>query len=369
MAKNPFSGGLQNLAKLYSLNVASYHALRRQYHGDQTVRFKFFLTSFVRLHAMLFAGTIQMHADYLLAIDSKASNNNANNTTLVTELHQILSSTVLPSSLNRDEVEELLDTLMKDLDLLIYTPKVTELHLMRLVAICFFAIHFAENPEQRFGEACFGQESSFLSSLSSIDDAADAESEESMAARTKVQSFALIALFKLMTKVASKWNEGMMSSDKTRRQLTAKMLPMLSTFADWMDHHSIYLSAKESASSQPAADYLGGVALPGVFADLASPATSKMTEQHWQRAYHASRDDVRLEVRIRSSMKTAFSMMQDALSKELRASGHDQGEEVLKGAKPGLILREHAELRGYLPVLHCCEVRGDACAHICPRCT
>lgn len=344
LAKNPFSGGLANLAKLFSLNTESYRSLHRQYRGDANIRFKYFLTSFVRLHSLLFSWTIQMHADHAHLPD-------ASQTALVTELNGILSNSVLKGTqgMNTEEFHELLENLLRDLDLLIFTPKLTDLHLLRLVAICIFSIHFADTPERN-------AESSFLSSLSSIEDST-AEAEE-IAHRTKVQSLALTVLFKLVSRVAGKWAEGM--ADKSKRPLTAKLLPMLSTFADWAGHHTIYMSAREP---EPAAQFSADVALPAVFAD------SALSEAAWNDRYRADREDIRMEARTRSMMKAAVAAMKDELERDLstHSKGAGLGSDILSSTKPGMILREHAELRGYLPLIHCCEVSQQFalyCVHI-----
>lgn len=384
LAKMPFSGGLQNLAKLYSINVESFRSLQRQYHGDHNSRFKFFLTSFVRLNGLLFGWTINMHRDYIVLtggdeLSTQSSVALGNDSIAVNQLHEMLSSSVFKASskyVNEVEFSELLEAVMRDLDLLINTPKLTDLHLLRLVAICIFSVHFAESPE-RCGIEGSGNDgaNSFLSSFSSVEDSqpqADYSEAEEVEYRTKVQSLALSMLFKLVSRIAAKWTENITSAEKNRRTFNNKMLLMLSTFADWAGHHTVYLTSQDAetmptVSLSVPSSFVEDVVKPSVFGDDVRPASSvpetlsapqpkafPMSEEKWRALYRADRDFTRSEARSRSTMKSSLSMMKEHLAKSLSIHGKG-GEDILSTVQPGMILREHAELRGYLPILHCCE--------------
>eukprot|EP00981_Chlorochromonas_danica_P006442 scaffold1389_cov251-Ochromonas_danica.AAC.40 len=380
LAKMPFSGGLQNLAKLYSINVESFRSLQRQYRGDHNSRFKYFLTSFVRLNGLLFGWTINMHRDYIVLTggdepSTQSSVALGNDSIAVNQLHDMLSSSVFKTSskyVNEVEFSELLEEVMRDLDLLINTPKLTDLHLLRLVAICIFSVHFAESPE-RCGIEGNDSGNSFLSSFSSVEDSqpqADYSEAEEVEYRTKVQSLALSMLFKLISRVAAKWTENISSAEKNRRTFNNKMLLMLSTFTDWAGHHTVYLTSQD-AETMPAVSlsvpstFVEDVVKPSVFGDDVRPVSSvpetstqskafPMSEEKWRALYRVDRDFTRSEARSRSTMKSSLSMMKEHLMKSLSAHGKG-GEDILSTVQPGMILREHAELRGYLPILHCCE--------------
>jgi hypothetical protein len=225
LAKQPFSGGLQNLAKVFAHNVDTYRSLQRQYRGDPSIRFKHFLTSYVRLHSLLFTWSIDMHLDYLHTHNSyiqrdeilliqeiqktlKASNTNNKG-------NMQLTPTAVIAGYEKEEEEffNILDELLRDLDLLIYYPKLSDLHLLRLAAIGIFSVHFAENPmhASTSGNASANTNTtdspSFLFSLSSIEDSAPGtqnsnsnNDHDEVVNRTKIQSYALVALFKVITR-------------------------------------------------------------------------------------------------------------------------------------------------------------------------
>jgi len=258
---------------------------------------------------------------------------------------------------------------LKDLDLLLLNSRLTELHLLRLVAISMFFVHLADSPERISTSSSTPLDplnSSLLSSLSSIEDSQLENETADMAEagyRTKVQSLALTVVFKLVAKVASKYAESNASSDKTRRQGAQKMLAMLSTFADWAGHHTVYLTAVEPVDGDIAGDALATseeeeeLTLPAVFGDLGvKPSPSSATSpEAWRAKYRSDKQDFRNEARARSMMKAALGMMKDDLDRDLAL--HAKGvADILSHVKEGMLLREHAELRGYLPVIHCCEV-------------
>jgi hypothetical protein len=181
-------------------------------------------------------------------------------------------------------------------------------------------------------------------------------------------------------RVASKWTECTLSSDKAKRSVGQKLLPMLSVFADWASHHSVYLQSKDTGDLNTNTSSNNNVVLSSPEEDLAIPAVFRetleqlpatitanatnsstdakyandviLTEADWKNKYLVDREEVRNEVRIRSTMKAALSMMKEDLEKYAQGRTDD----VLSTVKPGMVLREHAELRGYLPVIHSSEV-------------
>lgn len=196
------------MAQLFDMNQSSYEAqqeqLRRmgEVHGRKgdTLRFKFFLTNFVRLHAYLFSWSVRMHLLYLKNAGVVSSQNSTESTTLLSKLDDSLGRKLLKSSRKVDieMLQQLTVSVLEDFDHLLQLGRLNDLHLLRLLAISIFTVHFAEMPETTLlstdsNFSSFLQSSSVRSTQASIEPANKPD-------RTLIQSQALIALFGLVNR-------------------------------------------------------------------------------------------------------------------------------------------------------------------------
>jgi len=147
MCKVPFSGGVENLVRLFSCNKVIYEQMRKQFiheslksaKADSSLKFRFFLTTFVRFHGILFALSVKMHLDYTELIAS------TNQNCLLSKLNSQLSTIVQTNEEDPFKyAEKLLASLFEDFDEIVQTVKMSDLHLLRLVAVGFFSVHFSE---------------------------------------------------------------------------------------------------------------------------------------------------------------------------------------------------------------------------------
>lgn len=192
MSQQPFSGGLENMARLFCGNTIIFEQLQRQKlreilkssRNESFFRFKFFLTSFVRLHGLLFGLSIRMHAENTLS--------SAPDSALLIKLNSLLSPVL---AVEHDDIfkycEDLLSGLLEDFDTVVNFVKMTDLHLLRLIGISIFFIHFAEvNFSKVLLDNQFKQ--TLVDGLHLVDTEFDA--------RSRMQSYSLMCLYGIVSR-------------------------------------------------------------------------------------------------------------------------------------------------------------------------
>jgi hypothetical protein len=368
MTQNPFIGGFENLARLFALNRNSYDSLKMQLQREnssftvsaasnqnkakkiENLKFKFFLTSFVRLHSYFFAWTIRMHLDYLKTVDEGLSQESVESSTLLLQMNDLLSKSVLKDKadvINFTELQEMTMAVLEEFDDLILSQKLTDLHLLRLTAVSMFSIHFAELPSVGvFSDANFTtflQQSSH-SSHSVLENAGKSEPKY----RSMIQSLCLTSLYGLIARAALKVANNDAGEKHHRKGFLDKALPMLSIFSEWIGQHpTLLLNSDEVPSKQQnegQEDEEEDVIPPSVFADFQKETS---TMEKWRSKYCSNKDHVRIEARARSNMKSALSMLKDCWEKDSHIA---TAPPAVDNDTVTLLLRENAELRGYLPM-------------------
>ena len=404
MADNAFTGGFENIARLFAVNKSSYEQLHQQVQRPNfsdlrsrkpdNTKFKYFLTSFVRLHGILFAWSIRMHLEYLKAtgggnttveekaVSSSQKSASHESSSLLSHLNDIMSSSVLKGvtdEIQIDQIHGMIMSLLEELDVQLHSQKLTDLHLLRLVAISIFSVHFAENPEfsclnttnegaKDKNTGSGGDLSVFIHSCSMASsgdgqapDSTGTSGSGSLTYRSKIQSLALVAIFGLVNRVTQRLTSAE-SHEKNRKVYNDKILAMLSIFCEWLGQHPTYLSVvseievQGSITSAPRGE---DVALPSFFADLsASSMLSSMVFTsvedtplgRWRKKFFSGKDLVLMETRARSSLKGVLGLLKESVSTEGNARVGSSGYNQSKDPSTCLLLREHAELRGYLPL-------------------
>jgi hypothetical protein len=368
MTQTPFIGGFENLARLFALNRNSYDSLKMQLQREnssfavsaasnqnrakkiENLKFKFFLTSFVRLHSYFFAWTIRMHLDYLKTADEGLSQDSVESSTLLLQMNDLLSKSVLKDKaevINFTELQEMTMAVLEEFDDLILSQKLTDLHLLRLTAVSMFSVHFAELPSIGvFSDANFTtflQQSSH-SSHSVLENMGKNEPKY----RSMIQSLCLTSLYGLIARAALKVANNDAGEKHHRKGFLDKALPMLSIFSEWIGQHpALLLNSEEVPSKQPSEgqeDEEEDVIPPAVFADFQKETS---TMEKWRSKYCSNKDHVRIEARARSNMKSALSMLKDCWEKDSHIA---TAPPAVDNDTVTLLLRENAELRGYLPM-------------------
>jgi hypothetical protein len=412
MSDNAFTGGFENIARLFAVNKSSFEQLHQQVQRPNfseqlrsrkpdNTKFKYFLTSFVRLHGIFFAWSIRMHLEYLKAtgsvsvdeshISSSQKSTSHESSTLLNQLNEIMSSSVLkgvPDDIQADQIHGMIMNVLEELDVQLHSQKLTDLHLLRLIAISIFSVHFAENPEfsslntanqntsekasgsSGSGHANTGDLSVFIHSCS-MASGPEVQAHDSSSAvsnvsnpgyRSKVQSLALIAIFGLVNRVTQRLTNAE-SHEKNRRMYNDKILAMLSIFCEWLSQHPAYLAVANemesqagSSSSTAAAARGDDVTLPAFFAEFSSnSALSSVVFTsvedtplgRWRRKYFSGKELILMETRARSSLKGVLCLLKESLPTESQSNRHSNTN---RDPSVCLLLREHAELRGYLPL-------------------
>ena len=110
-----------------------------------------------------------------------------------------------------------------------------------------------------------------------------------------------------------------------------KIFPMLSIFCAWVEEHEKYLNICEPLNN-PSDE----VAKPSVF-------TQGFDDSKWKRMYCADKEMIRQEIRSRSNVKSALSLLCETIQPVQPVSND-------KSLRNSAVLREFAEMRGYLPL-------------------
>jgi hypothetical protein len=395
MTSNPFSGGFENLARLFALNKVSFDSLNalvaqlkneervdsyrnngvvKNNNSNESLKFKFLLTSFVRLHGILFAWTIRMHLEHLRSSSSSLLNEDRGNSssqdstessTLLFHLNESLASSVLngDEKVNLTEIQELITSVVEEFEELIYSSKLTDLHLLRLISVSMFTIHFADLPSDSalFFSSSFSSFLQHSASCHSLSGKEDSVKEP----RSLIQSLALSSVYGLVTKAALKLAKHDGSSHnheaKGRKSFLDKLLPLLSVFSEWISQNPQLLKSSSDIDPSSSAEHEEeDVIPPAVFADLPSNGPPILSMEAWRKKYCATKEHSRTEGRLRSNMRSALSMLANcwiekgienessstvlAVASSISTSNGDPDNNGV------VLLREHAELRGYLPL-------------------
>ena len=119
-----------------------------------------------------------------------------------------------------------------------------------------------------------------------------------------------------------------------------KILPMLVIFLEWMRQQPQFLKMSDLASVREYFDRFNHATLPAVFRD-----PEVLSKERCREVYAVPPEVLRKESRSRSSLRSALSMLQELWNK-----GADSHTKFQEPPPTGFRLREHAELRGFLPV-------------------
>ena len=123
------------------------------------------------------------------------------------------------------------------------------------------------------------------------------------------------------------------------------LLPILSIFAEWLTVHQPFLLTVEKGSSE------------GEEEESAALSSSAGAPMSVRSAIAANADTSRAETRARSSLRSALSALKDPVEICIRAHAGPSGSESKKVDVRGKPLREHIELRGFIPLAAQYEVR------------
>lgn len=376
MAKAPFSGGFENLSSLFEKNVQTTERLSQELKqappelqarkNNDVFRFKSFLSSFVRVHGLFFAWSVRMHLEFIKKLDSTTSQA-SDTTTLLSKLNTAMARNVLhnTNSSNNDidleRFHDLTQSLLEDFDMLVVSGnRLSDLYLLRLMTVCIFSVHFAELPSEDLlndsaSFSSFLQQSSASFSSQQQQQETEVDIGDVKPTRSLIQSLALSLVFGLVNRACLKiinHVEGANASSK--RALVDKMMPMLTIFSIWLGQHPQYLLASEEVEA-PAED----LALPSVIQDSMSLDAS-LSGSIWKRKYCVHLEQGRNESRVRSSLRTALSLLHEHFSDEPmfhRGTGNKANTKGAGNANDFPLLREFAEMRGYLPLQEALEVR------------
>ncbi|KAJ1391009.1 Est1 DNA/RNA binding domain-containing protein [Ochromonadaceae sp. CCMP2298] len=341
MTKVPFSGGFENLSLLFAKNETAFQGLRdpgrdegrsgrseRKDCGKRRAEaLPHFLTRFLRLHGLLYGWSTQMHLEYAQSSQSWAP---------------LSSQARTPPSARADQFALLLRGASKELERQLAEGNLCDSLLVRMLAICLFSVHFA-----------VAKGSNLLASP---------PESGAVNPRTVPESLALQALYALVQRAASRVEavEAVEKGEKGEkgRVTLNRMLPMLSVFCEWVEGNPHYMTALSLDASPP--EECGKIGTPHSSSQVGgghSAGSFSAASAAWDGVHYADAELLRVEVRCRSGMRASVAALQPALSWP-QPSGKSQRSDDTggTGAGPRQFLREHVELRGFLPVAAGIEV-------------
>lgn len=327
LCEQPFAGGIENLALLVeknarifeqlndnvkqlfflSLNSAANPHERRKKEVD--VKMKIFFVNFVRLHGILFTWTKKMKECVTSYFDSKDASPNSGETD---ESHKTPSAAVLDTN----AWDILLRETLTDFDDLLAANAFGDFLLIRLIVICAFSVHnsaFYEILGDKRKELCVSQFAPY---------------------RSLGESLAISAMFGMVNKIAAVICRVTNAPERNRKSGISRLLAGLSIFAEWASVNTQYLQAtipqRLSESRQLDEEIAKSTLLQAVVA-------------------HA--DAIRTESRSRSSIRSVLTILQEYLEASIskfESSSHFTPQ--LLAAASLMPLREHIELRGFIPL-------------------
>lgn len=376
LVRQPFTGGFENLRTLFSKNNRAFASLKetralfdpnadskgsnRPLDSTSAAKVKNFITKFIKLHGFLFDWTVQMHktAERRNQPDQSSSHSpNRGTSHGATQAGFSVAGLYNGAELDTgtpltvDKFLILVATVLEEFEhQLIGTAPLSSTLLLRLLCICFFSIHHAVTQEHNMLLNSFTSKSNqFVEDKQSSKDLTDTDGS----ARTSIESLGLIMLFGLVHKVAARINLAMAYAEKGCKPALNRLLPALSVFCDWASAHSNYLLTPSSSSSFSSEGHTNS---PSVSAPQQSAVYASST------SFYASTDLLRQEARMRTEMRSSLSSLVSILEKDMdRNRGmnqpdyrggsdddHDDGPD--QGKVRVHFLREHVELRGFLPL-------------------
>jgi hypothetical protein len=334
LVKVPFEGGYENLKVLFDKNLRSYNQLQSRQYNDsrdekknKIMKTKSFCTNFIRLHGILF-----YWSRATMKLGSLASESVVDEDEVETEFDSDLvanlnnndnkqDSSKLAPDIDANEVLSLIQLVLDEFDQLITMSAFGDPLLVRLLVICIFSIHNGKNT--------------LLSCIS------EDVSQDTQIYHSKSESLSLILLFGIINKIAAKiYFTASNNNDKRGAKPLSvnRLLPVLSVFAEWSQCNPQYLISVDM----------------NVESSLTRFQTSVISDSNLLRS----------ESRSRSGMRSSLTSLQEYvdlsirnLSKELkhtsvcqvvnRVPSTSDIKSTNTQVKP---LREHIELRGFLPL-------------------
>lgn len=127
------------------------------------------------------------------------------------------------------------------------------------------------------------------------------------------------------------------SSNEKPLKFLDKLLPMLSLFSTWAQYNNRFLFHSEYVEKSDC-----DLIKPSVFEDQ-----ERNSLQSWKRKFSSDQELSRLESRSRSAMKSSLTLVSEFFSLSRKQECSNEG-----------VLREFAEIRGYLPLGDTLEVRN-----------
>jgi hypothetical protein len=171
-----------------------------------------------------------------------------------------------------------------------------------------------------------------------------------------MQTFYPIAFssYRVAKRVGTIWDTAEGSS-KLRVTAVKALLPILSIFAEWLTVHQPFLLTAESSADEKGSSETEEVeSSAGPSSSSAGAGAPAMSARG---AIAANAETLRAESRARSSLRSALSALKDPVEICIRAHAGPSGSESKKVDVRGKPLREHIELRGFLPLAAQYEVR------------
>ena len=296
LVKNPFDTAIENIKVFFEKNSRLFSQLDRDQiqisrndndKSKKSAKTKQFFVMFLRLHGVLFEWT-QSTLEVLSKDNIDISNTQA-------------------APFKFKKFIDLMDEVIEDYDSLLNTSCFGEQILIKILIICIFSLHRGAEVSKTIRDKLYGNEREYKTS------------------RSIPESLALTIIFTLVNKTAarihtvSKSNDKSNDRDKSRRPPSAilKSLPLVSVFAEWAGVYSQYLIGIE----------------PINHADLTCLEKSLV----------ADTDILQRENRSRSGMRLSMVSLDEFTSSNQKNSS-------LKKDIYNKPLREHVELRGFLPL-------------------
>jgi len=347
MVEHPFTGGFENLMTMFSKNAVAYAALKKQKVLFDPVlpvsvgssrkmdkpkkmdnsKLKSFLTKFIRLHGLLFDWSTQMHR-YYSQVDSSSSSTLSYAAFSHLKLN---SSAAQPEGFGSEDINvdmyiTLLHNVLEEYDQQLAQSSLSDQILVKLVAICVFSVHYGSE-----------RSNNILLHNTTL------ENRHHIATRSTPESLALITLFGIINRTSTRITTVMASSEKGRKSAMNKLLPMLSVFSEWASVHSHYMVTFDGATGR---ENISSSFMSENSHTLPPAIVSSISQQ-----FEVSRDLLRSEVRARSGTRTALSSLTAIFEEDMnRSEFANITEEALYEHTQSQFLREHIELKGFLPL-------------------
>jgi len=207
MVEHPFTGGFENLMTMFNKNAVAYSTLKKQkVLFDPIVsvgssrkldkpkkvdnsKLKYFLTKFIRLHGLLFDWSTQMHR-YHSQVDTSSSTATSSTLSYSAFSHlKLNSSAAQPEGFGSEEINvdmyfTLLHNVLDEYDQQLMQSALSDQILVKLVAICFFSVHYGSE-----------RSNNILLHHSTV------ENRPNSATRSTSESLALITLFGIINRL------------------------------------------------------------------------------------------------------------------------------------------------------------------------